>query len=199
MQKLGRPPLSNRMMQLLWWTLGSALLCSSTALAEPGPQGVAVGVGSLNHYSFARPAEPLTTVELSYRRATGQEGLWRHLHVEGGLRLAMPTGKTTFPLEGYARAELRTRMGFWEPSAGLELGLSRAAFLTHRVRIYWELFEQEDALLGPVYVAAHAAPLRFRWGRFVLGGPELRVGPTGPPFGGVMRLQIGWGRLEVEL
>jgi len=199
MQKQEHPRFANWKVQLLRWTLGSALLCSSTVQAEPGTQGISVGVGSLNHTSFARPAEPLTTVELAYQRATGQEGLWRHLHVGGGLRLAMPTGRTNFPVEAYARAELRTRMGAWEPAAGLELGLSRAAFLTHRVRIYWELFEREDALLGPLYVAAHAAPLRFRWGRFVLGGPELRVGPSGPPFGGVMRVQIGWGHLEVDL
>jgi hypothetical protein len=198
MQKWSSPP-SIWLKRLLLWTLAGTLLGSSEALAEPVPQGVAVGVGSLNHTSFARPAEPLTTVEVSYERASGQEGPWRHLHVGGGLRLAMPTGRTNFPVEAFARAELRTGVGVWEPAAGFELGLSRAAFLTHRVRIYWELFEREDALLGPLYMAAHAAPLRFRWGRFVLGGPELRVGPTGPPFGGVMRVQIGWGRLEVQL
>jgi hypothetical protein len=62
-----------------------------------------------------------------------------------------------------------------------------------------ELYEQNDALAGPLYFAIHAAPLRFRFGRFVIGGPELQWGPAGPPFRTAQRLHLGLARVEVQL
>jgi hypothetical protein len=183
----------------LKWILPSALLAASAAQADPIAQEVSVGAALLRYDSFLRPSEPVTTLEASYQRAVGAEGFWSILHVGGGLRFAFPTNMTTFPLEAFARADLHARMGVWEPATGLELGVSRIAQLTKRTRITWPTFAVEEARLGPVYLTVRAAPLRFHVGRFVLGGPELQVGPSGPPFGAVYRLQLTLARVEMSL
>ncbi|PTL76739.1 hypothetical protein DAT35_48290 [Vitiosangium sp. GDMCC 1.1324] len=142
-----------------------------------------------------------TTLDVAYQRALGTEGFGSHLFLGGGLRYALPQSLTTFPLELYARGELRTRVGYWEPAGGLELGFSRVALPWRAVRVPMgvELYERNDALSGPLYFAFHAAPLRFHLGRFVVGGPEVQWGPAGPPFGTAQRLHIGLARLEVQL
>ncbi|WP_375773041.1 hypothetical protein NR798_19835 [Archangium gephyra] len=184
--------------------LAGALLLASAAQAEPGEpvaQGISVGISSFRHFGLWRPSEEAMTLDAAYQRALGTTGLGRNLFVGGGLRFAFPAAKTTFPLEAYARGELRTRVGFWEPAGGLELGFSRVATPWQKLRIPFakELFEQDDARTGPMYFAVHVAPLRFHFGRFVVGGPEVQWGPVGPPFGTVQRLHIGLGRLEVQL
>jgi hypothetical protein len=175
------------------------MLVASAAQAQTVSQELSVGASLVQHQSFFRPSESVTALEASYQRALGAEGFWSTLHVGGGLRFAFPTQNATFPLEAFARADLHASMGIWEPAAGLELGVSRLALLTENVRIFWPIFSEEDARLGPVYATVRAAPLRFRLDRFVLGGPELQVGPSGPPFGSVYRLQLTLARVEMSL
>ncbi|MFY0567377.1 hypothetical protein ACN28E_26610 [Archangium lansingense] len=170
--------------------------------AEPVAQGISLGFSSFQQIGLWRDSEPAMTLDAAYQRALGTQGPGRHIFVGGGLRYALPSGKTTFPLEVYGRAEIRTRVGFWEPAGGLELGFSRVALPWQAVRVPMgeELYEQNDALLtGPLYFAVHAAPLRFHIGRFIIGGPEVQWGPAGPPFRTAQRLHIGLARLEVQL
>lgn len=173
----------------------------SLALGGPVAQGVSVGVSDFRHIGMMRPSEEVLNLEAAYLRALGTGGFGRHLYVGGGLRFALPGSKPTFPLEAFARAELRTRLGWWEPGMGLELGFSRVALPWQRVRLPFatEWFGNDDALTGPFYAAMHAAPLRFHFGRFLVGGPEVQWGPVGPPFGTVQRLQIGLARVEMQL
>lgn len=192
-----------------WLILGSWLMASvalaqpveSPAPGEPVAQGVSIGISDFRHLGMQRPSEEVMNLEAAYLRALGTSGLRRHLYVGGGLRFALPTGKTTFPLEAFARTELRARLGWWEPGMGFELGYSRVALPWQRVRLPFatEWFGNDDALTGPFYAAIHAAPLRFHFGRFVVGGPEVQWGPAGPPFGSVQRLQIGLARVEMQL
>ncbi|MFL5352308.1 hypothetical protein [Archangium sp.] len=185
--------------------LAGALLCASAAMAEPAApvaQGVSAGVSSFQQLGLWRNSEPAMTLDAAYLRALGTERFLGHLFVGGGLRYALPSRNTTFPLELYARGELRTRVGVWEPAGGLELGFSRVALPRQAVRIPMgvELYEQNDALVsGPLYFAFHAAPLRFHLGRFVLGGPEVQWGPVGPPFRTAQRFNLGLARVEVQL
>ena len=181
------------------WIPLSALLVASAAQAQPVSHELSVGASLLRYDSFLRPSETVTALEASYQRALGAEGFWSTLHVGGGLRFAFPTEMTTFPLEAFARADLQAPMGSWEPTVGLELGVSRIAQLTRRMRISWPIFSKEEARFGPVYFTVRAAPLRFRLGRFVLGGPELQAGPSGPPFGSLYRLQLTLARVEMSL
>ena len=183
----------------LRYILAGAMLFASTALAEPASHHVSVGLGGLRYYSIFRYSELVATLEASYQRAAGQEGLWRSVYLGGGLRFAVPTGSTYFPLEGFVRAELRARMGFWEPAMGIELGASRIPRLTWRLVIPLEVIAREDERVGPLYGAVHLAPLRFRVAGLVLGGPEVQVGAVGPPFGGTTRLQVGLLKVEVSL
>ncbi|WP_158502418.1 hypothetical protein [Vitiosangium sp. GDMCC 1.1324] len=164
-------------------------------------QGVSVGVSNFRHYGLLRPSEEATTLEAAYQRALGTEGLGQHLFLGGGLRFALPSNKVNFPLEVFARGELRTRLGFWEPAGGLEFGYSQVALPWQTLRIPFakELFAAEDARTGPLYFAIHAAPLRFHFGRFVVGAFEVQWGPVGPPFGTVQRLHVGLARVEMQL
>jgi hypothetical protein len=186
------------------WLLAGAWLFASAARAEsvePVAQGLSVGVSSFSQLGLWRNSEPATTLDAAYHRALGTGNFSRRLFLGGGLRYALPSANTTFPLEVYARSELRTRVGFWEPAGGLEVGYSRVALPRQAVRLPMgvELYEQNDALTGPFYFAFHAAPLRFHVGRFVLGGPELQWGPAGPPFKTAQRLHLGLARVEVQL
>lgn len=185
--------------------LAGTLLCASAALAQPAEpvaQGISLGVSSFQQLGLWRNSEPAMTFDAAYLRALGTEGFTSRLFLGGGLRYALPSDNTTFPLELYARSELRTRVGYWEPAGGLELGFSRVALPRQAVRLPMghELYEQNDALVsGPLYFAIHAAPLRFHVGRFVLGGPEVQWGPAGPPFRTAQRLHLGLARLEMQL
>ena len=186
------------------WLLASACVLASAASAEPAStvaQGVSVGVSSFLQLGLWRNSESASTVDAAYQRALGVEGFGSHVFLGGGLRYAFPSSQVTFPLELYIRGELRTRVDFWEPAAGLEAGYSRVELPRQSVRLPTaiELYEQNDALAGPVYFALHAAPLRFHFGRFVVGGPEVQWGPAGPPFRTGQRLHVGLARLEVQL
>jgi hypothetical protein len=187
------------------WLVAGACLFASAAMAEPGESvahGVSVGVSSFQQLGLWRNAESAMTLDAAYHRALGTQGPGRHLFLGGGLRYALPSASTTFPLEVYARAELRTRVGFWEPAGGFELGFSRVSLPRQAVRLPMgvELYEQNDALTsGPLYLAIHAAPLRFRFGRVIVGGPEVQWGPAGPPFRTAQRLHLGLARVEVQL
>ena len=181
------------------WILTSSLLLASTALAQPIPQELSVGVGELQSLSVFRASDLATTLEASYMRGAGPEGFWRSVYLGGGLRFAVPLSHTTFPLEGFVRGELRTRLGAWEPAAGLEVGASRVARLPTNLRLPAEVAAREVPRLGPLYLGITVSPLRFHVGPVVLGGPEVQLGPAGPPFGGVTRLRVGLLKVEVPL
>jgi hypothetical protein len=62
-----------------------------------------------------------------------------------------------------------------------------------------ERFAREQERLGPAYLAFTAAPLRFRFNRILVSALELHVGTAAPPFGSVLRYQLGLLRLGVVL
>jgi hypothetical protein len=179
----------------------SAVMAGTGEPARPIAQGVSVGASNLRTLSLFRPSWPVTTLDATYLRAVGTEGFGRNLYFGGGLRLAVPPASSSFPLEVFARTELRTRMGVWEPAGGLELGVSLIPMPWPKMRLptAHELFQKDTDLHGPAYLAIHAAPLRFHVGRFVLGGPEVQFGPVGPPVGTVVRIQVGLARVEMQL
>jgi hypothetical protein len=175
------------------------MLSSSIALAEPVPQQVVAGLGGMEHTSIFRESEQVALVEVAYQRAAGLEGLRRSLTFGGGLRFAFPISRTGFPLEGFIRADLRARVGPWEPMTGLELGVSRIAVLSRTITVPLEVIAREDPRQGPLYAGIHLAPLRFLVHGLVLSGPELLLGAVGPPFGATARVQVGVLKVEVSL
>jgi hypothetical protein len=116
------------------------------------------------------------------------------------VRLALPRGAASVPLELYARALLSARWGSWMPAVGPELGLSGLSILEPRTT---GLPEDIDALegerLGNVYLAFHAAPLRFAVRGFTVSALELQWGTTFTPPGGTLRLQLGLLHVGVPL
>lgn len=183
----------------------SAVMAQTAEPSRPISQGVSVGFTNVRTLAWYRPTWPTNALEATYLRAAGTEGFRSNLHFGGGLRFAVPFPTppvgASFPLEVFVRTELRAQLGIWEPAGGLELGtnLMPPPWPYNRLPTAHEQFEKDAEMHGPAYLAIHAAPLRFRVGRFVLGGPELQFGPTGPLMGTVVRLQVGLARLEMQL
>ncbi|HEX5751789.1 MAG TPA: hypothetical protein VFZ09_36555 [Archangium sp.] len=137
---------------------------------------------------------------MSYHRRVGSSGFWRAVRLGGGLRTGLPVSEARFPGELFVQAQLTARFGFWEPSVGPELGLTGFARLDRRLPFpSVQLYQQEDADVGPLYVALNASPLRFRFGMFLVNAMELQVGTSTPPLGVTTRLYLGLLRLGVAL
>jgi len=180
--------------------LTGSLLLAWTALAEPVPQGISLGVERLQHVSFLGPTRAVTIAELAYQRRVGMEGFWRGVWLGGGARMSVPFTKSPFGLEAFVRTELQKQVGFWEPAVGIELGMSQVATLRtgHGVPA-GTVIDRETARLGPLYLAFNAAPLRFHVNNFQLSALDLQVGAAGPPYGALVRLMLNLLRVEVLL
>jgi hypothetical protein len=186
------------------WMLTSVLLLAAGARAEPADparQEISLGVSQLQYWSLMRPSESFFTLEAAYTRPVGAEGFWRALRVSGGLRTGMPAAAAHFPLEAFARAQLTLELGPWEAAAGPELGVSGFARLVPRPR--WAenfaLLDLEDERLGLGYLTFGVAPLRFRFGSFLVSALELHLGTSAFPLGSALRTQVGLLRVGGSL
>jgi hypothetical protein len=175
------------------WLLLLAALLSGTAAAS----GHEVSLGSttlvVNNGGVFNPVAPRWGLEAAYAHEVG------HWRLGGGARWAF-TRDTALPLELYARALLAPRLGLWTPTVGPELGFSGLPIvLPPRGGFPEEHPEIEAARLGPLYVAVHAAPLRFSFHSFTVSALELQWGTTLNAPGAMVRLQLGLARLGVTL
>ncbi|HZH79604.1 MAG TPA: hypothetical protein VEY88_26520 [Archangium sp.] len=177
------------------------LLAAGTTHAQPGRNEISVGVSTFHYSSYLRSSVEFRALDLSYHRPVGSSGFWRAVRVGGGLRTGLPAGaEARFPGELFVQAQLTARFGFWEPSVGPELGLSGFAKLDPRLPFpSVQLYQQEDADVGPLYVALNASPLRFRFGMFLVNAMEFQVGTSAPPLGVTTRTYLGLLRLGVAL
>ena len=139
-------------------------------------------------------------------RTVGHPVRYGHHTVPGVARIAPDAhavadrATARFPGELFVQAQLTARFGFWEPSVGPELGLSGFAKLDPRLPFpSVQLYQQEDADVGPLYVALNASPLRFRFGMFLVNAMEFQVGTSAPPLGVTTRTYLGLLRLGVAL
>jgi hypothetical protein len=173
-----------------WILLAALLPCVASAAGHE----VSLGVTTVSTSSFFRSTASRWGLDAGYAYGLGA---WR---LGGGVRLALPRGAASVPLELYARALLSARWGSWMPAVGPELGLSGLSVLEPRTT---GLPEDIDALegerLGNVYLAFHAAPLRFAVRGFTVSALELQWGTTFTPPGGTLRLQVGLLHVGVPL
>ncbi len=192
------PPVMN--LPLRAGLVACVLLLASTATARPSESEVSLGLSGLRYLSFLRPSADFLTVEGVYLMRPGEQGLGRVLQLGGGLRTGTPAGDSRFPLEAFLRAQLTFRLGNWEAVAGPEVGVSGFALLVQRTVLpSEELFAREDERLGLLYVAFNAAPLRLRFGRFLVSALELQVGTAAPSMGSTLRVQLGLLRMGMTL
>ncbi len=179
--------------------LPAAMLLATPALAQSANHQLSLGVGSLNYASFQRASAGFTVLEAAYHRPVGQEGPWRSLRVGGGVRTGLPAAASHLPLEGFVQVQLTAKVGPWEVAAGPELGLSGFGKLVDTPLPAEELDAIEEGLLGPAYVAFHAAPLRFHFNWLSVSALELSVGTSLSSPGTALRLHLGLLRLGVSL
>jgi hypothetical protein len=174
-----------------WLLLSAALLPGVAAAGHDVSLGVtAVTLTNGGVYN-------VTTPRLGLDAAYAYElGDWR---LGGGLRWA-PSGRGNLPVEVYARALLTTQLGRWRPAVGPELGVSGLPIiLPPEGGFPDDLMRRQASQLGPVYVAVHAAPLRFDFRPFTVSALELQWGTTLNQPGATLRLQFGLVHLGVTL
>jgi hypothetical protein len=176
------------------WLLLSAVLLPGGVVAA----GHEVSVGStalvVTNGGVYNPKAPYWGLEATYTRALGA---W---DVGAGVRLSPGAGSASLPMEAYARALLTPRLGLWVPAVGPEVGLSGLpVVLPPNGGFPEDLSNLEEGLLGPAYVAFHAAPLRFAWRGFTASALELQWGTTLGQPGATLRLQLGLLRVGVAL
>ncbi|WPB73722.1 hypothetical protein KYC5002_32365 [Archangium violaceum] len=176
-----------------------ALLAPAAQAQEARQQELTLGATGFSYFSYQRPSAPFLVLEAAYHRRIASEGPWSAVRLGGGVRTGVPGG-AIFPLEGFVQVQLSARIGIWEAMLGPELGLSGYAKLaTGTLLPMQELKAQEDARLGPVYVAFNAAPVRLHFGRVVASALELQLGTSPVSFGSAVRVQVGLLKLGVEL
>lgn len=175
------------------WLL--AALCVGAPALAAGHE-VSVGAATLSTWDFLRPHTSRIAVDAAYVYRAER---WL---LGGGLRFAFPRDAAALPLELYGRALLVGRMGAWAPAVGPELGLTGLAVLSSDT---WarglpdDFQRRQAALLGPVYLSVHSAPLRFEFPAWTLSALELQVGANLPPLGASLRLQLDFLHVGVRL
>jgi hypothetical protein len=173
------------------WVLLVLLLGGLPAQAE---HQVSLGATTSSTVGFFRSTLQRYAVDATYTYA------WAGWRWSGGLRWAFPQGRATVPLEVYGRAQLAARVGWWAPAVGPELGVSGLSVLDQgSINIPPDYRDAESGLFGPVYVAIHAAPLRFELPRFTVSALELQTGTSLPPLGPTLRWQLGLLHVGVRL
>ncbi len=161
---------------------------------------------SLTYGGFFRAGPGVHALELAYHRGFGaEEGDQAPLRLGVGFRAGIPN--SAGPISGtflagelFGQVQLRTRLGFWEPVVGPELGLSGlTAIGWDRARMPEDVYLIEQQRVGGLYLGFTAAPLRFRWSAFTVSVAELSVGTTLSPPGATARLRLGLLSLGVVL
>jgi hypothetical protein len=174
------------------WLLLAALLPGA---AVASTQEVSLGTTAvlLTNGGSYNVTAPRLALEAAWSREAGS---WR---LGAGVRWA-PAGRGAFPVELYARALLSTHLGPWRPAVGPELGLSGLPVILPPAGGFPEdLSERQSAQLGSAYVALHAVPLRFAFGRFTASALELQWGTSLNRPGSTLRLQLGLLHLGMTL
>jgi hypothetical protein len=148
---------------------------------------------SASGLALALPSRP--GLEAAYAYETGS---WR---LGGGVRWNFSALGGNPPLEVYARGQLVADMGVWRPAVGPELGLSGLRIVSAPATGFPTDYPDVRAnRIGPAYVAIHAAPLRFAFGRFTASALELHWGTfLKPRPGSLLRLQLGLLQVGVML
>jgi hypothetical protein len=173
------------------WMMLTAALLPGMASASGHELSLGGNLFSSSGLSLALPYRP--GLEAAYAYETGS---WR---LGGGMRFNFGEGNP--PLEVYARAQLTANMGVWRPAVGPELGLSWLRVVgPANTGFPPDYPDTRTALFGPAYVAIHAAPLRFAFGRFTASALELHWGTLLTPRpGSLLRLQLGLLQVGVML
>lgn len=115
-----------------------------------------------------------------------------------GARLATPATYSGNMLELYLRPSVSHALGFWNPTMGIELGLTPFTLFDPTPRgISDSAYQQESDHQTPFYVALHAAPARFQWKRLSVSVLEVQWGTPVIAATKIARmhvglLQIGW-------
>jgi hypothetical protein len=174
--------------------LGGLLLVAgaSPAAADDDEHVVTAGAGA----AFLLMLGPLSGSGQASVEASVEGALTSHYAVTAGARLQPSSGAP----EAFVRFSSTAQLHAWLPALGLELGATGWSDDDSGGALLAEARASARRDLVPIYVAMHAAPLRFRsFERFSLSFLELQVGTHLSPFGRYLRLQLGLFAVGVVL
>ncbi len=182
---------------LAWLVLADPGLGRAPEVSAPKVHEVTLSVSQWSYQGFLRSSESFLGLDVTYRRAIS--GL--PLRVGGGLRSAGLHERVAVPLEAYGLAEWVSPFGIWEPTVGVELGLSgfTRLNLADRGGLPPSVHAIEEARISPVYFGFNASALRFRLGSWTVSALELQLGTTAFPLGATARTQLGLLRVGAML
>ena len=171
-----------------------ALVLAGTPAFSPAAE-YSAGVCAMTYFTWDGLTPTRFGLDLGYSRVL-RMAEEEPLRLAAGIRTAVPVAGATIPLELYAKAALEFRVGAWNPSIGLELGLSGFA-IPPRPAWARERSASVSSSMGPAYIALDVSPLQFRFAHLRLSLLDLQYGPTLWPFGETARLQLGLVRVGV--
>jgi hypothetical protein len=128
----------------------------------------------------------------SFQSSLGIEAAFRGnirgpMQWQAGLRLGL---NPVLP-EGFARLLVVQKVGKWQPSAGIELGLTKRAYFDDGEALLRESREAMRTDINSLYISGHAAPLSFKvadaWRISVM---ELDIGTHLSHIGRTIRVQV---------
>jgi hypothetical protein len=169
------------------------VVSASTAAAEEDERHLVTATAGT---AFLLMLGPLSGSGGASLEANVEGTLTRHYACAAGARVELGSGAP----EAFVRFSSTAKLGSWLPAAGLELGATGWSDERSGGALLAEARASARRDLAPVYVAVHAAPLRFRaFDSFALSFLELQVGTHVSPFGRYLRLQLGLFALGVTL
>lgn len=153
----------------------------AVSLERPPTLLTSVGVSSLTYLSGFSTATSLAIEAVAQHRLVGV------CYGGAGLRMGL---NPVLP-EGFVRLVAAPTIGFWTPSAGLELGVTARAHFDDHSGVLGALRQAGERGLSPFYWAIAAAGLDFQVSEhYRVSALSLQLGAQAAPAGRFVRLNI---------
>lgn len=155
-------------------------------------QEVTLGVNAFYIDSFRRTGKTRMPLELTWHRFLGGPTVRSPYSYRVGLRSDFQSPLERIPLEAFVRGEWSNSLGYYQPSLGLELGLSAYTLFNPTPRgIPDSSYQSEAESTSPVYLSWCAAPIRFAYKRWSVSVLEIHLGTLLPNALQIARLEVG--------
>jgi len=170
----------------------SPILAGGIAYERLPRQEFTLGVNAFYIDSFRRTGKTRMPLELTWHRYWGGPTVRSPFSYRVGLRSDFQPPLGMVPLEVFGRGEWASSLGYYQPSLGLELGISTYTLFNPTPRdIPDSSYQSEAESMSPVYVSWCAAPIRFAYKRWSLSVLEIHLGTLLPNALQIARLEVG--------
>lgn len=117
-----------------------------------------------------------------------QGKLYKNIDWQAGLRL----GFDPVAPEGFGRLLIGQALKAWHPNIGVEFGVTTRDYFEDGSSLLQETRKAMQEGIWPVYVAVHAAPVKFFFGHgWTVSAMEVDLGTQLSDFGTTLRVRLG--------